>query len=550
VVADAPAPPTKLGAQRFPVLIVGAGPVGLTLAIDLAQRGIRCLVVEKRPQHGKLPKMERVNPRTMEQFHRLGFVQRVRDAGYPEDMPMDVFVAESLVAPPIVHHPQASVRALKELGGTVNDGTMPLEPYQVISQYTLEPLLRSVAEELAPLTLRFGCELLSFSQDADGVQAVLRDAAGAIETVSTQYLVGCDGGTSTVRKALDIGLSGDPHLLDICQGLFRSDTLFEQLPRKGRHFHILDEHNTFLIVQDDCRHFTLHSVVDDPAEMDERFEAAVGMPVEYETLFAGQWTMRAMLADAYGRGRVFIAGDAAHLMPPTAGLGMNTGVGDAIDLAWKLEAVLQGWGGDRLLDSYELERRPVAAANVSYSVTRFDARQTWRATVPEAIASGTLGSPTLARLISENEARQRSMEGLELGYSYAGSPLIPGGAELPYPHADSNGIERPYRPSVGPGVRLPHLWLAPGMTPVQEVVPRDAFALLCFTEPGAVGAAFEAAFGAEAVPLVVLELDCPEAGTVYGVPYVLVRPDLHVVWAGEEEPDDPGQLARLSVGMP
>ena len=336
--------------------------MGLTLAIDLAKRGIHSLVVESRPGHGKLPKMERVNPRTMEHFHRLGFVQRVRDAGFPEELPMDVLVSESLVAEPLVHHPQASVRALKELGATVNDGTMPLEPYQIISQYTLEPLLRKVAEELGPLSLRFGCELLSFSQDADGVEAVVRSEDGTTETISTQYLIGCDGAGSTVRKALGIGLSGDPHLMDICQALFRSDTLFERIPGRGRHFHILDEHNTFLIVQDDTRHFTLHSVVDDPTRTCRRFEQTVGMPIEYETLFVGQWTMRLMLADAYGDGRVFIAGDAAHLMPPTAGLGMNTGIGDAIDLAWKLEAALQGWGGDRLLESYELERRPVGGA--------------------------------------------------------------------------------------------------------------------------------------------------------------------------------------------
>ena len=345
------------------VLIVGAGPTGLTLAIDLGRRGVRCMVIEQKEAPQFLPKMERCNARTMEIYRRMGIAERVRAAGLPAHCPMDIFIVLSLIEPPLVHHVHPSVAEAKARIAKSEDGSEPLEPYQLISQYTLEPLLKSIAETLPSVTVRYGCELVSFAQDQNSVAAQVKTSDGAPSTVRAAYMVGCDGGNSLVRRTLDIKLNGEANIQQLRQALYYCDDLYERIPiGKGRHYHVADAEGSFLIVQDSTRHFTLHSVVDKDEDMATMFERVVAMPVKYEMLYVGQWKMNLLLADRYGEGRVFLAGDAVHLVIPTGGLGMNTGVGDAIDLSWKLAATLQGWGGPNLLASYELERRQVGAS--------------------------------------------------------------------------------------------------------------------------------------------------------------------------------------------
>src|SRR5882757_9043253 len=310
------------------VLIVGAGPVGLTLAVDLGKRGIRCVLLETKEAPAFLPKMERCNARTMELYRRMGIVGRVRTA----------------------------------------DASQPLEPYQLISQYTLEPLLKSIAEELPAVAVRYGHELTAFTDNGNSVTAHVRRSDGTTADISADYLVGCDGGTSAVRKQLGIKLQGDGNIGQFRQALYRCDDLFERIPiGKGRHYHVADAQSSFLITQDSTKHFTLHATVDSDDEMKTMFEKVVAMPVAYEMLSCAPWKQNLLLADSYGRGRVLLAGDAVHLVIPTGGLGMNTGVGDAVDLGWKLSATLKGWGGPNLLRSYEIERRQVGERNVAAS---------------------------------------------------------------------------------------------------------------------------------------------------------------------------------------
>ena len=182
------------------VLIVGAGPVGLTLAIELGRRGVGCIIVEQKPAPAKLPKMERCNARTMEIYRRMGIVEKVRAAGLPAHCPMDVFIVTSLIEPPLLHLPYPSIAEARAQIAAKNDGSMPLEPYQLISQYTLEPLLKSIAETLPSVTVRYGCTFVSFAQDAAGVTANIETAEGQSEQIKSHYLVGCDGGSSAVRK--------------------------------------------------------------------------------------------------------------------------------------------------------------------------------------------------------------------------------------------------------------------------------------------------------------------------------------------------------------
>ena len=212
------------------VLIVGAGPTGLTLAIDLGKRGVRATLIEQKEKPAFLPKMERINARSMEIYRRLGLSQKIRAAGLRPDCPMDVYVMLALNEPPLLHLTYPSVEEAQKTVRATNDGTMPLEPYQLISQYTLEPLLKSIAETIPAIDVRFGCEFVSLKQDGDGVTAQVKTTNGRTEEIRAKYLVGCDGGASAVRKELGIELSGEGNLLGLRQALFKCDELFDRLP--------------------------------------------------------------------------------------------------------------------------------------------------------------------------------------------------------------------------------------------------------------------------------------------------------------------------------
>jgi len=527
------------------VIIVGAGPVGLTLAIDLGRRGVRCILLEQKEAPQFLPKMERCNARTMEIYRRLGIAQKIRDAGFPRDVPMDVFIVTSLIEPPLLHLPYPSVAQAQAEIVACTDGSMPLEPYQLISQYTLEPLLKSIAETLPTVDVRYGHEFISFEQDTAGVRARVRCGGSTIE-LSAHYLVGCDGGSSNVRRQLGIRLQGEANLLQLRQALYRCDELFERIPiGKGRHYHVADAHSTFLIVQDSTRHFTLHSVVDSDDDMKRMFEQTVAMPVDYEMLSCAPWRQNLLLADHYGHKRVFLAGDAVHLVIPTGGLGMNSGVGDAVDLSWKLAATLEGWGGPALLASYEIERRQIGARNVEASRHASRGRRAWRAAykpnIRDSTPEGVATRANLSRIADVEQRKSNEMIGAELGYRYADSPVIfPETGDAP----ETDFMK--YVPTSWPGARLPHVWLTDG-TALHDRIG-DGYTLLCLRGAQANSPALAQAFASLAAPFSVVEIDEERPRDVYGYDLLLLRPDLHVVWRGNRLPDDPAKLAALATG--
>jgi 2-polyprenyl-6-methoxyphenol hydroxylase-like FAD-dependent oxidoreductase len=514
------------------VLIVGAGPVGLTLAVDLGQRGVRCVLVERKPAPQFLPKMERCNARTMEIFRRMGLAAKVRAAGLPAEVPMDVYIVRALNQPPLLRHAYPSVAEARRQIDACTDGTMPLEPYQLISQYTLEPLLKSVAESLPSVTVKYDCEFQSFEQDGFAVTTKIR-SQGELSEIKSSYLVGCDGGSSAVREQLGIGLSGDGDLLRFYQALYRCDELFDRIPigsgpGKGRHYHVADEQHTFLIMQDSTRHWTLHARVGEDRDMARQFEKTIGVPVKYEMLYVGEWKQNLLLADSYGKGRVFLAGDAVHLVIPTGGLGMNSGVGDAIDLGWKLEATLRGWGGPKLLATYEIERRQVGERNVAASRYASQGRRKWRGLWRDL--------DELVRVAEVEQRKSNEMIGAELGYRYKGSPIIadePGGPEDDW---------HKYQPTSWPGVRLPHVWLD-GHVPVQDRIGRGYTLLrLRDHDTGQLQKAMQSA------PFEVLDIREDRARELYGYDLLLLRPDMHVAWRGNQPPAAPAQLAALVTG--
>ncbi len=529
------------------VLVVGAGPVGLVLAIALGQRGVRCTLIERKQAPQFLPKMERCNARTMEIFRRMGLADKVRAAGLRADVPMDVFIVLALNRPPLLQLPFPSVADAKRAIDACTDGSMPLEPYQLISQYTLEPLLTSVAETLPRVTVRYGCELLSFEQDDSGVTARV-SADSRVSEVRAAYLVGCDGGASAVREQLGIALAGES-LMKFRQALYRCDELFDRIPigdgpGHGRHYHVADDRATFLIMQDSTRHWTLHAVVERDEDMARQFEKTVGVPVKYEMLYVGKWQQNLRLAESYGKGRVFLAGDAVHLVIPTGGLGMNSGVGDAIDLAWKLAGTLRGWGGPKLLASYEVERRQVGEHNVAASRYASLGRRKWRGEYRPEIFDDTAAAraarDNLARVADVEQRKSNEMIGAELGYRYVGSPIIreePGGPEHEF---------RKYVPTTWPGARLPHVWLE-GHVAMQDRVGRG-FTLLRLGGTGEDTSALERSLKARSAPLEILDIADPVARDIYGFDLILLRPDLHIVWRGNHAPVAPQQLAALATG--
>ena len=526
------------------ILIVGAGPVGLTLAVDLGRRGVRATLVEQKTAPHMWPKMERCNARSMEIYRRMGLAKKIRAAGLPASVPMDVYIVTSLIEPPLLHLPYPSVDAAKKEIAASNDGTLPLEPYQLISQYTLEPLLKSVAETLPSVTVRYGCEFLSFTQDAQSVIAEVSEGAKT-SRIAAKYLVGCDGGTSNVRRQLGFKLSGEGNIMQLRQALFRCDDLFERISiGKGRHYHVADNRATQLIVQDSTKHFTLHSVVEKDADMAAMFEKTVAMPVKYEMLYVGEWRQNLLVADRFMDRRVLLAGDAVHLMIPTGGLGMNTGVGDAVDLGWKLAAVMQGWGGPGLLASYEAERRPVGERNVGASrfasLGRRKWRSQWKPEINDNTPAGEAARKHLAAVADVEQRKTNEMIGAELGYHYFGSPLVAAEpAEPPYDYID-------YTPSTVPGVRLPHAWLDDGRA-VQDCIG-DGFTLLRLGGSKADSSALASAFRTIGAPFATLDLPGQSARDIYGRDLILVRPDLHVAWRGNAPPDNATQLAAIATG--
>jgi 2-polyprenyl-6-methoxyphenol hydroxylase-like FAD-dependent oxidoreductase len=533
------------------VIVVGAGPVGLTLAIDLGRRGVRVVVVERKEAPADLPKMERSNARTMEVFRRLGIADRVRAVGLPADVPMDVHVTTRLVDEPILHLPYPSPVEAAELGRTTNDGTLPLESQQLVSQYALEPLLMEVAAEQPTVTLRYGCGLESFEQDEHGVVARLAGSDGTSETMRAEYLAGCDGGTSSVRKALGIALSGTGNIATLRQVFFRSRDLVEKVPVAGRarHFYFADGDarmiGTAMVVQSDQRHFTFHTSLPEDTDFVPVILERVGEPVEVEVLAVNSWALHLLVADRYREGRVLLAGDAAHLVIPQGGLGMNTGIGDATDLAWKLAGVLDGWGGPGLLDSYGIDRRQVALRNVRASEHAALGTAEWRrastAEVGDDTPQGARIRAEVAELASVHQRKGHEMTGIELGYRYVDSPLISYDPAGP----TDDGYAYTYRPRSEPGFRLPHAWCADGTALHDHLGPGYSLIRL---GGDADTAKLEQAVRETGAPIDVHHLDDPHLRALYGADLFLLRPDLHIAWRGDVAPADAAELADLVVG--
>ena len=529
----------------FDVIIAGAGPVGLCLAIDLGRRGVSTLLLERNPGTAPWPKMDRCNGRTMELFRRIGIADRVRALGYPADNPMDVLLLRTLAdEEAITKLRYKSVAEAREDIASRSDGSLTCEPYQLVSQNLVEPLLKQVAEETPNVTLRYGHEVAGFTQDAEGVsiQAIGPQGEAAFRA---KYLVGCDGGRSVVRKALGIALNGTGGMREMTQVIFWSEQLYENIKAgKGRHYALMG--GGALTAQGSRKEFTFHNSLPADSDFDAVIAKYIGFPCDVKITQIVRWKHHLLLADRYRDGRVLIAGDAAHLVIPSGGLGMNTGVGDAFDLGWKLAGTIHGWGGPKLLDSYEAERRPVGARNLEASQWASKSVGKWAPLFkPDVFGEDEAAKIRRRRLIEAfHEYHHRmygpqgyGMVGAEYGYSYAWSPIV---ADEPgnVPEWDISD----YTPHARPGVRIPQLWI--DGKPIQDLVGQD-YTLFDLSAGGSDTTAVEDAFTA---PLDVVRLDRAELRAAYGATFLLLRPDLHIAWRGDALPADPAHLAALVTG--
>lgn len=537
-------PQSRSGHDAFDVIVAGAGPVGLTLAIDLGRRGVRTLLLERNPTTGPWPKMDRTNARSMELFRRLGIVDQVRALGYPPDNPMDVFLLTRMTEPPLAVLKFGSVAEKRAEVAACTDGTLPLEPYQLVSQNKVEPLLKEIAEATANVTVRYGEGLDNFEEDDHGVNVTVQLHEGGTKHYRASFVVGCDGGVSTVRKRLGVKLEGQGGIREMRQVVFGSEDLYERIPvGKGRHYNFVD--GSVIVAQGDRKEFTLHTALPEDSDFITLLRDLIGFDCQLEIRKVISWRLNLLLAQRYRAGRVFMAGDAIHLVIPTGGLGMNTGLADALDLSWKLAGTVHGWAGPGLLESYEQERRPVGVRNIEASGWAAAGVGIWSALVTpqlhEVSAAGGELRKQVGASFTVNQGRMHGMRGAEFGYSYANSPIVsPEAGNMP--EWDINV----YTPSARPGVRVPHMWLNDGRA-LQDVLGND-YTLLdlggdCDT------AGLQAAFRAIGAPLQVLRLDEPHLRAVFGRSVLLLRPDLHIAWSGDSPLPDTTALAKRVTGQ-
>ncbi|MCX7362721.1 MAG: FAD-dependent monooxygenase [Alphaproteobacteria bacterium] len=504
--------------RRAPVLIAGGGPVGMTLARTLASFGVRSLLVERNPTTTRHPKMDITNGRSMELFRRLGLADRLRAVAVPEENNFDISWITSLTGRelhrfryPSVVQKRAEIRAR-------NDGTQPREPAMRVSQVMIEPVLRDAILGDPLVDARWGVAFEGFAQDDEGVTATLRTVeTGVTEQVRCDFLAGCDGGSSIVRDQLGIGLEGKAAVAHRYMIHFKSEAR-DVLQAFGVAWHYQTDKGT-LIAQDDKDTWTLQTRMPAEGEPDPEamLDAWVGRSFPRKILVANPWFTHLLLADRYQGGRVFLAGDAAHQYIPTGGYGMNTGIGDAVDLGWKLAAALKGFAGRGLLASYERERRPVGYRNRLASERHTGVRLEIAELYQSERDPDVLGRAIAALGNAENESW-----GVEFGYRYDGvepNPVV-------------------YEPTTAPGARLPSVFLRDGSALYDRLGPW--FTLLCFG-----GADPSELIDAAPAPLDIVVVDDASLAPIYEASLVLVRPDTHVAWRGNACDDGVAVWAKV-----
>ncbi|WP_431227753.1 FAD-dependent monooxygenase [Burkholderia contaminans] len=556
-------------ARERPVAIVGGGPVGLLLALFLDRHGVASVVFNREPGSRWHPKGSTHNARTMEHYRRLGISDAVRALGLPPGHPRDIAYFTRLADWELTRLAMGSERERMEAARAADDADQVPEPLLRTNQMYVEQFLLAHAHTRPNIDLRFGWCVSRFEQDAAGVGLDATATHGSMpdEQWRAAYLIGCDGGQSFVRRALGIRYLGASGASDgfLSGRMLSSHVRIPALHRtllKGREawmYNVMAPGLRMLLISlDGADEFLLMSKADDEGALPDdatvirRIREGVGRPVEVEVLAHAPWQGGvALVAERYADRRVFLCGDAVHLFSPTGGFGMNTGIDDAANLAWKLAGAVQGWGGAALLASYEAERRPIALRNTA-AARRLTQRVVEIRAPAEVEETGAQGDAARARFGEALQAFRAQFDaiGVELGARYDGSAIVWPDGEAP----DDDPLI--YRPSSVPGGRLPHLWLTGA-----DGARRSIFDLLGtgFTllrvgtkaEPPTLdddAARLVDAAYLRAIPLSIVEVVSDAAPALYERRLVLVRPDQHVAWRGDRVPRHAGELLDRVTG--
>ena len=528
------------------VLIVGAGPVGLTLAIDLAWRGIEVTVIETRaPAEPPEPKCNHVAARTMEIFRRLGLAEKVRNAGLPADYPHDIsyrttFTGQELTRIPI---PCRRDRFTRKDGPDCNWPTP--EPPHRINRIFLEPILFEHAAAQPRIRIISRTLVEDVRIEDTSASAALRDLqTGTVRRLSCRYLIGCDGARSVVRKAIGAELAGDAIVQRVQSTYIRApDLIHRQVHERAWGTGVINPRRAGMVYAIDGRErWLVHNYMKpgegdfDSVDRDACIRTILGVDADfnYDIISREDWYGRRLIANRFRDRAAFIAGDAAHIWVPYAGYGMNAGIADAMNLSWLLAAHLNGWAPASILDAYEAERWPITSQVSRFAMSHAESEIRRRGAVPADIeddgAEGERARRETGRLTCEINVQQYACAGLNFGTYYDRSPIIAyDGADHPAYTMSS------YTPSTVPGCRTPHFWCEDGTSLYDAMGPE--FTLLRFDSAVDV-TALELAARDRDVPLKVLDVERP-AAVAFDSPLVLSRPDQHVAWRGDRSPADP-----------
>jgi 2-polyprenyl-6-methoxyphenol hydroxylase-like FAD-dependent oxidoreductase len=540
-----------------PVLIVGGGPVGLALAADLTSRGVPSLLVETRTEPTSHPRATLLGSRSMEYYRRLGLDDEIVRNSLPREHGYRIVFATRLSGKILQAHdspsPNDYMAAHRDMRTDVPESAWTPYYKVQIGQHALEPIVKRWVLSKGVSDVRYGTEFVSFDQDSNGVTSVIRDLETGKETqVRSRFMVACDGGRSGVRTALDIPYMGRGAMRRNVSYLFRSKEFLKYATSAGwANLYFIFRPHAFGVFTNinggeiwNYQNYVLEGELEgnerDPAE---QIRDAMGADFPFEILQVMHWSHHQSVADRFRAGNVFLAGDSAHLFCPTGGIGMNTGIADAFDLGWKISAVLDGWAGPHLLDSYEWERRAVAIRNTIAAASNADRIDAMMKVTPEGLEDETPQAEELRRAFGRRlrqTSKQFNTAGLHLGYRY-GDSFIVVPDRSPEPPDDPRIVTQ----STWPGSRAPHVWLEPGKSTL-DLFNGTGFVLVAL--PGAPDATTLANRAiARGIPFKRVEVN-ERARLLYEKPLVLVRPDGSVCWRGDRAPEDADAIWDVVTG--